>query len=116
MGPKVVNVQNREYPFVVSFQNLRGQHFCTGTLITFQHILTAGQCLVNHQHPYLFRVSLGVDNLTNSSYQHRVNSWVTYKNWAAQLNLSMIEDFYDIAVVKVSFFFSCFYTNFITCF
>ena len=62
-----------EFPWMVSITK-DGENFCSGTLISTKHILTAGHCF-DRYHPDDFTVVLGSDNLKNQDY-YRIERFI----------------------------------------
>lgn len=103
-GKKIVSVHAEEYSFIASLQDQSGQHFCTGTVITNQHVITAGDCLYQKKTERV-RVALGLTNLRTAMVRYTVAIWFTYEDWATRLRLLVERDFNDIAVIIVSLIF-----------
>ena len=62
-----------EFPWMVSITK-DGNNFCSGTLISTKHILTASHCF-DRYHPDDFTVVLGSDNLKNQDY-YRIERFI----------------------------------------
>ncbi|XP_011501471.1 PREDICTED: trypsin-like [Ceratosolen solmsi marchali] len=75
-------------------------HFCAGTLISSQDVITAAQCLDGKKAINL-RVILGSVDL-NFDGHYYVNYWVTYKNWAIKKNIVVDTDKHEIAIIRLS--------------
>lgn len=102
-GVTVGNADNHKFSFVASLQSRRGEHLCSGTLITNTHVVTAAYCLEG-EHPRGVLVVLGVADLRNApTVRYNVASWTTYEEWINQIQLQRPS--YDIAIVRVSFIF-----------
>ncbi|XP_058810017.1 uncharacterized protein LOC131675163 isoform X2 [Phymastichus coffea] len=78
MGDRVVVAEPNEFPFVVSFRekSMSGlfQHFCTGSLITRKHVISAAECF-------------------EGKILSEIRVVVAGKNWASQVN--------DVIIVKL---------------
>lgn len=100
-GSRVVAAENQEFPFVASLQNLRGHHFCSGTLVTGKHVITAAHCLEDQCEGQV-EVVIGSADWTTPSEAYAIESWLTYNAWATRLRSRLATDFNDIAIITVS--------------
>lgn len=104
MGIKLIGADNDEFPFIASLQNLNKEHLCSGTLITYSHVITAAHCL-NDEHPRSIEIVLGEVDLRFASLRYEVASWLSYSVWATNLHLPGAEDYHDIAIITVLLYF-----------
>lgn len=58
-----------EFPWIVGFQR-QGKLYCSGTLITNRHVLTAAHCVDSFE-PYELKVFVGGHNVTNDYTETR---------------------------------------------
>lgn len=102
---QLLNADNREFSFVASLQDFYGEHFCSGSLITVRHVITAAHCLENMQ-PGNIWIELGEADLRTMSVGYLAESWITYRDWATRQGLQLSRYFNDLAIITVSFNFS----------
>ncbi|XP_058797603.1 trypsin-like [Phymastichus coffea] len=106
-GKHVFPVEPPQFPFIVSlrqksFQDiLTSQHFCTGSLITQKHVITAAHCF---QERIEFEVEAIVSqqNWTRPSLSYEIDSWLTYNSWAPANGKTIEFPINDVAIVKLS--------------
>ncbi|XP_047390305.1 serine protease 27 isoform X3 [Sciurus carolinensis] len=85
-----------EWPWQVSIQR-NGSHFCGGSLITEQWVLTAAHCFSNTSETSLYRVLLGARQLLqpgpHAVYAHvrRVESNPLYQGMASSADVALVE-------------------------
>lgn len=89
------------YAFQVSLvcsnlDNNRIAHFCGGTLIKFDTVVTAAHCLDNIDHAETFKILVGTQDLEEGGERINIRSFVKHK-----LYNSKTFD-YDVAVIKLN--------------
>uniref|UniRef100_A0A8C3KRR6 Chymotrypsin like n=1 Tax=Calidris pygmaea TaxID=425635 RepID=A0A8C3KRR6_9CHAR len=93
---KIINGHNAvpgSWPWQVSLQTRSGSHFCGGSLISDEWVVTAAHCQFN---PYSHVVVLGEYDLTSNSEYLQVKTAVTNPNW----NPNTLNN--DITLLKLS--------------
>jgi hypothetical protein len=107
IGENVRRAEANEFPAIVSFmtinegvEDLEEEHFCTGTLLTSSHVLTAAHCLENVQKNETQIVLGSVDLRCGLVYYPLW--WVNYNEWASVRRVHLQFVVNDIAIVKAS--------------
>jgi secreted trypsin-like serine protease len=79
--PEIVGGRDatRPYPFAASLQMNDGRHFCGGSLVRAQWILTAKHCVRNRQ-PSSFQVMLGSPRRSQPGTIHRIEQVIVDPN------------------------------------
>ena len=104
-GPGVRQVHGNEFPFVVSIGVINDRdaelnHFCTGSLISRRHVLTASHCMATLKLGS-FQVSIRSSDL-RAAEKFQVNSWITYDNWLEVNEMPDDPRLSDIAIIQVN--------------
>lgn len=108
-GDNVRDVTEREFPFVVAISDKDNEivpvesnitQFCTGSLITNKHVLTAQHCLINKQVEQV-QILVGSDNLDQGKI-YDPESWITYQEWKYSDPSKYPPYYHDVAVITVS--------------
>ncbi|XP_027718877.1 serine protease 27-like [Vombatus ursinus] len=90
------NAQEGEWPWQVSIQR-NGTHFCGGSLITDQWVMTAAHCFSNTSETFLYKVLLGAQQLVNpgphAMYARvkRVESNPQYQGMASSADVALVQ-------------------------
>lgn len=103
------NMYPAKIPFVASIARIRPEyivdrnHFCSGSLIAENLVLTAAHCLSNETN-YKIDIIIGTTDLKGARPKYEVQAWKTFKVWASQKNPDIVKHQYnDLAIVKVSY-------------
>lgn len=102
----VHRVKPDEFPFLASLSykderlTLEQNQFCTGTLVSLQHILTSAKCAVKLGYD-LSEILIGSPSLRLCK-KYQWESRTFYADWATRNNRSIDPANDDIAVVKVN--------------
>ncbi|XP_058810016.1 uncharacterized protein LOC131675163 isoform X1 [Phymastichus coffea] len=104
MGDRVVVAEPNEFPFVVSFRekSMSGlfQHFCTGSLITRKHVISAAECFEGKILSEI-RVVVAGKNWASQGYLYDIYSWLTYNSWAQNNGIPLTYLVNDVIIVKL---------------
>lgn len=106
-GVNVLSANSTEFPFIASLGYMRSIvrlerfHFCTGTLITKKHVITAAHCLI-HVNKNPFDVIIGDVDLRTANVRYNVDSWITYDEWARSVGKERVFDNNDVAILTVT--------------
>lgn len=109
-GENIWPAMPNQFPFIASIRlrnpvspNLlmNSGHYCSGSLITSKHVLTAAHCLERYAKDQIF-ISIGEEDLSNTGFVYEVESWITYVEWIRELNRSTEYLVNDIAIIKVN--------------
>ncbi|KAL7298022.1 hypothetical protein TKK_0009029 [Trichogramma kaykai] len=104
-------IASHKYPFVVSLRirvpgDPEGQHFCSGSLITKQHVLTCAHCLDDEPElpglmvPMRIQVNFQIPASVKGHIM-LVEHWITYDQWAKQHGVPLQFSDNDVAVLKL---------------
>lgn len=100
------NIEPAKFRFVTSLARKHGvlgrAHFCSGSLIAPNLVLTSAHCLDNETYEQV-DVVLGAADLRGAKPKYGVHSWTTFEKWAAKKEpglLSLVVK--DLAVIKVT--------------
>ncbi|KAJ8680082.1 hypothetical protein QAD02_015869 [Eretmocerus hayati] len=78
----VADPVNGQLPFIALLTNNRGEHLCTGSLISEKHVLTAASCLNKISPTSNTKVVLGtLDHWSPAHNKFDIQSTLTYKTW-----------------------------------
>lgn len=90
-----------EFAYVASLQYYPdAENFCTGSLITRKHVITAAHCIVDER-PEDVRIAFEAVSLEAVVPTFIVASWLTYDDWADRLGIQKDPGAHDIAIVTV---------------
>jgi hypothetical protein len=110
VGQEIRNALTDEFPYVVSMiriepeaHNLQSSHFCTGTLISHQNILTGAHCILD-ENIVSVRIIVGSVNLYHGK-QYVPLWWISFNDWAESRSIPILYQVNDIACIKVQFSF-----------
>ncbi|KAJ3621630.1 hypothetical protein MTP99_003744 [Tenebrio molitor] len=81
-----------DYPYVVSLRSSKNDHFCGGTLIDDQHVVTAAHCIIGDVAKF---VVVGSDSLDGGGIRYEIVSKQTHPDYDPQAMRN------DIAVLKI---------------
>ncbi|KAJ3654324.1 hypothetical protein Zmor_013519 [Zophobas morio] len=81
-----------DYPFVVSLRGAKNNHFCGGTLINHEYVITAAHCVVSGHEKY---VVIGSDSLDRGGTLHKVISIHVHPDYDPKLVRN------DIAILQI---------------
>ncbi|XP_044513088.1 serine protease 27-like [Gracilinanus agilis] len=90
------DAQEKEWPWQVSIQR-NGSHFCGGSLITDQWVMTAAHCFSNTSETSLYKVLLGARKLVNPGPHaiyarvKRVESNPQYQGMASSADVALVQ-------------------------
>lgn len=77
-------------------------HFCSGSLIAKDLVLTSAHCLNDGYHKK-FDIVFGAGDLRGATPKYDVRSWITFEDWAVLKGPSINNlQFKDIAIIKVT--------------
>lgn len=124
IGDTVTRALTVEFPSVVSLATVpadhESDHYCTGTLITEQHVLTCAHCVKSidpSERSWKTKsnilVTVGSTDATQGT-KYQVLGWMTYDKWKSEnyVSVESIPDIHhDIAIVKVKYYTSEQYNN-----
>lgn len=106
-GARVEAAKKNEFPFIASLQskvphNDNGdKHFCTGTLITMEDVITAAHC-TDDVTPDEIQVLLGNIYVNSSNPIFNVTWMLTYDQWVDHFQVSKKYQGNDVAILRVN--------------
>jgi V8-like Glu-specific endopeptidase len=100
-GVNVRNAREGEFPFVSQNIRIESNHFCSGTLITNQDILTAAHCLEDERPTQVLAI-VGSSDL-RQGIMYSPLWWITYNHWIQIKHMQRRFQSNDIANIRVSF-------------
>uniref|UniRef100_A0A1I8NTN9 Peptidase S1 domain-containing protein n=1 Tax=Stomoxys calcitrans TaxID=35570 RepID=A0A1I8NTN9_STOCA len=91
-----VNTTIQKHPHQVSLQTTDGRHFCGGSIISEDIVVTASHCLMNLEGPHELKVRLGATEYNTGGELVSVKSFRMHENFDTELRTN------DVGVVKLS--------------
>ncbi|KAJ8687699.1 hypothetical protein QAD02_023493 [Eretmocerus hayati] len=104
-GQNVRHARKDEFPFVTIFSvkdNLGTQKYCSGSLISKRHVLTAAQCLpVLNQSIDKIKICVSLSDKTVCN-AYGSNESIAYNEWSKKRGKKPEFDLNDIAIIKLT--------------
>ncbi|XP_058797602.1 serine protease 30-like [Phymastichus coffea] len=106
-GEQIFQADPQDFPFVVSFRQkmleglLDSEHFCTGSLITQIHVITAAHCFEERIESEIEAIIVG-EYWIRPYVDHGIDYWLIYDSWARENGKAIEMPLNDIAIAKLS--------------
>ncbi|XP_050497871.1 trypsin-like isoform X2 [Diabrotica virgifera virgifera] len=84
-----------KHPWMVSLQHSSLGHFCGGSLINYDTILTAAHCIIGDSAS--FHLVAGTSRLVDKGFTLKIKNITVHEKWTMSPNL---KNKYDIAIIK----------------
>ncbi|XP_058797620.1 uncharacterized protein LOC131667889 isoform X2 [Phymastichus coffea] len=105
MGKRIFRADPQKFFFIVSFRQkdsealLDSEHFCTGSVITQIHVITAAHCFEERIESEIEVITVGQYWIRSYVY-HGIDYWLLYDPWALANEKTIVYPFDDMAIVK----------------
>ncbi|XP_050497870.1 trypsin theta-like isoform X1 [Diabrotica virgifera virgifera] len=86
-----------KHPWMVSLQHSSLGHFCGGSLINYDTILTAAHCIIGDSAS--FHLVAGTSRLVDKGFTLKIKNITVHEKWTMSPNL---KNKYDIAIIKLA--------------
>ncbi|XP_058802993.1 serine protease 30-like isoform X2 [Phymastichus coffea] len=106
-GEQIFQADPQDFPFVVSFRQkvsetlIDTEHFCTGSLITQIHVITAAHCFEEKIESEIKAIIVG-EYWIRPYVDHGIDYWLIYDSWARENGKAIELPLNDIAIAKLS--------------